>query len=97
MAAFPLRQDISEFLYIRPLCKRGELFYHIIFKDIYIFQSNISLQRYFIDIIEALYKCIYHLIHNAHHIQTFPRMHMNTCMHIHACSPEQKKGACILA
>lgn len=73
MAAFPLCQDISEFLYIRPLCKRGELFYHIIFIDIYIFQSNISLQRYFIDIIEALYKCIYHLIHNAHHIQTIPK------------------------
>lgn len=49
------------------------------------------MQRYFIDIIEALYKCIYHLIYNAHHMQTIPE-YMNTCMHIHASSPEQKKG-----
>lgn len=47
---------------------------------------------------QKLYINAYTILYTMHiTYKQFLRMHMNTCMHIHASSPEQKKGACILA
>lgn len=89
MVVFPLHQSIFEFLYIRPLCKRGELFYCIIFnmyllKTMYPYIFHWHYRSFIYVHISSYLQCI-------SHNKQFQRMHMYAYMHIHTSSAEQKK------